>query len=255
MPLKERSLNELAEMICGNFDSTKSFFRYRSSSYLTEFFRDCGTDYSHDGSTRSYWVAERLREILAAPSPQPHALPIAFSHVIQNLMDPNDATNEGSDRPGALGLLNITLGREGYEAFYAEDKQCYLRHARSNTIASVPANPHRPFSAAELKRREQLLAYLERASEDELIQDVLLPLFRQLGFHRITPAGHKDKALEYGKDIWMKHTLPTTHVLYFGIQVKKAKLDAAGTTKEGNANVAEVLKPGHNDARARNFRS
>jgi hypothetical protein len=54
-------------------------------------------------------------------------------------------------------------------------------------------------------------------------------------------AGHKDKALEYGKDIWMKHTLPTTHVLYLGIQVKKAKLDAAGATKEGNANIAEVL--------------
>jgi hypothetical protein len=60
-----------------------------------------------------------------------------------------------------------------------------------------------------LKRREQLLAYLDECSEDELIEEVLLPPFRQLGFHRITDAGHKDKALEYGKDVWMKYTLPT----------------------------------------------
>lgn len=67
---------------------------------------------------------------------------------------------------------------------------------------------------------------------------MLLPLFRQLGFKRITAAGHKDKALEYGKDVWMKFTLPTMHTLYFGIQAKRGKLDAAGMTK--NANVAEI---------------
>ena len=38
----------------------------------------------------------------------------------------------------------------------------------------------------------------------------------------------------------MKFTLPTQHVLYFGIQAKKGKLDAAGTSKSGNVNVAEI---------------
>jgi hypothetical protein len=56
-----------------------------------------------------------------------------------------------------------------------------------------------------------------------LIEEILLPLFRQLGFHRITAAGHQDKALEYGKDIWMRYTLPTQHYLYFGLQVKKGQ--------------------------------
>ena len=106
--------------------------------------------------------------------------------------------------------------------------------------------PHRrrtpigPSRQRELQRREQLLAYMEKASEDELIEEVLLPLFRQLGFHRVTAAGHKDKALEYGKDIWMKHTLPTQHVLYFGIQAKKGKIDSAGASRDGNANIAEI---------------
>ncbi|MBA1414056.1 hypothetical protein G9G97_31465, partial [Klebsiella pneumoniae] len=71
----------------------------------------------------------------------------------------------------------------------------------------------------------------------------LLPLFRQLGFHRITAAGHKDKALEYGKDIWMKFILPTQHVLYFGIQAKKGKLDASGVSKSTNSTVAEIHNP------------
>jgi hypothetical protein len=42
----------------------------------------------------------------------------------------------------------------------------------------------------------------------------------------------------------MRFTLPTQHVLYFGIQAKKGKLDASGVTKTGNANVAEI----HNQA-------
>src|SRR4051812_39327874 len=96
------------------------------------------------------------------------------------------------------------------------------------------ANPHRPFSPIEVERRERLLSYLDGASEDELIEEILLPLFRQLGFYRITAAGHKDKTLEYGKDVWMKYTLPTMHVLYFGIQAKRGKLDASGAPTARN---------------------
>jgi hypothetical protein len=143
-----------------------------------------------------------------------------------------------------LEMLNASLAREGYEAFYGPDRICYLRHIKSNTVAMAMANPHRPFSAAELDKREKLAAYLDKISEDEMIEDVLLPLFRQLGFHRVTAAGHKDKALEYGKDIWMRYMLPTQHLLYFGIQAKKGKLDAAGASKDGNHNVAEI----HNQA-------
>ena len=240
MQFKKRTLMQIADMICGNFKSEESFFRYRSSSYLTEFFRDCDTDYEHDGLTRNYWVAEVLREILAEPQPNANTPPETFSRVIRTLMDQSDAVNEGAERQGALALLNAALAREGFEAFYAPDQQCYLRHLATNTVAAAPPNPHRPFSASELKRRERLIAFLDDASEDALIEEVLLPLFRQLGFHRVTAAGHKDRALEYGKDVWMKFTLPTQHVLYFGIQAKKGKLDASGVSKAANVNVAEI---------------
>lgn len=240
MEFKKRTLKQIGDLICGNFPAEETFFPYRSSNYLTEFFEDIETDYAHDGSTRVYWVADILTAILAEPQPAPNTPPNTFARVIRRLMDQDEATNEGPQRPGALALLNAALAREGFEAFYAEDKQCYLRHLSTNTIAAPAPNPHRPFSPAEVKRREQLVAYLDKASEDELIEEVLLPLFRQLGFHRVTAAGHKDKALEYGKDVWMRYTLPTMHVLYFGIQAKKGKLDASGVTKTGNLNVAEI---------------
>jgi hypothetical protein len=241
MEFKHRTLMQIADMICGNAKEGKPTpFRYRSSSYITEFFQDCDTDYRHDGSTRNYWVAETLKKILAEPQPDASTPPHTFSRVIRTLMDQGDAGDEGPDRPVALAALNAALTREGYKAFYAPDKQCYLRHLSTNTIAGAAPSPHRPFSAAELQRRNKLTAYLDQASEDELITEVLLPLFRQLGFHRITAAGHKDKALEYGKDVWMKFTLPTQHVLYFGLQAKKDKLDASGVTKTGHANIAEI---------------
>ncbi len=97
-----------------------------------------------------------------------------------------------------------------------------------------------PLAPEETKRRTQLAEYLDKCSEDQLIEEVLLPMFRQLGYHRITAAGHADKQLEYGKDIWMRYTLPTQHVIYFGVQAKKGKIDSSGVTKTGNANIAEI---------------
>lgn len=240
MAFRERTLREIANMICGNYEEAESFFVYRTGGKLTEFFHDCDTDYSHDGSTRSSWVFNVLKDILTKPKSNVNVLPDTFLRVIRNLMDQSDAYNENSERSGALTLLNTALNREGFEAFYADNKQCYIRHLATNTIAKAMPNPHRPFTELEAKKREQLIAYLDKISEDELIEDILLPLFRQLGFHRVSATGHEDKALEYGKDIWMRYTLPTQHILYFGIQAKKGKLDSSGATRGSNANIAEI---------------
>lgn len=241
MKWKNKNLRELADIICGNTEPGKErYFEYRSSSYITQFFEDCDLDYVHDGSTRWAWVSDRLADVLALPHPSPSVPPEAFVKIIRTVLDKGDAQDGDSDRSKALAALNVVLAREGWEAFYDEHGIGQVRHIATNTVAQV-ANPHRPMTPAELERRDQLTAYLDKCSEDELIEEVLLPLFRQLGFHRVSAAGHKDKALEYGKDLWMKYTLPTLHVLYFGIQAKKGKLDSAGARKEGSSNVAEIL--------------
>jgi hypothetical protein len=244
---KRRNLEALADLVVGNVgrddaenEDEAKYFPYRSSMYITEFFRELDTEYEHDGSTRHRWVADVLEEMLAEPHDGPTRPPEIFCRLIDQLMSPADRYNEGADRPRALAQLNEVLGREGFEAFYGEDTHCYLRHVGTQTVTVLAANPHRPFSKAEQERRQLLAAYLDNCSEDDLIEKVLLPLFRQLGYHRITAAGHKDKALEYGKDVWMRYTLPTQHILYFGIQAKKGKLDASGVTKAGNANMAEI---------------
>lgn len=232
MKWKPRNLRELARMVVGDVE----FFPYRSSKYITEFFEDCELEFVHKGETRPVWAAERIEEVLAMPHPTPSVMPDAFLRIIRRLLDKGEVEDDDADRNKALAALNIVLAREGWASLYDENGIAQLRHVATNTIAQM-ANPHRPFTPSEVERRDQLIAYLGKCSEDELIEEVLLPLFRQLGFHRITATGHKDKALEYGKDVWMKYTLPTLHVLYFGIQAKKGKLDSSGMS---TTNVAEI---------------
>ncbi|BEP37650.1 hypothetical protein GmRootV59_46210 [Variovorax sp. V59] len=240
MKFKPRNLRVLADCVIGD----ANYFPYRTSSRITQFFEECDLDFAHDGTTRWHWTSERLAELLAEPQSAPHVLPDRFMNLLRVLMYKADAEDDDPGRVKALSLINQPLGREGFEGFYGEDDLLYVRHIGTKTISALGNNPHRPFTPEELKRREQLSAYLNVCSEDDLINEMLLPLFRQLNFRRITSAGHKDKALEYGKDVWMRFVLPTQHVLYFGLQAKKGKLDAAGMTTGSNANIAEI----HNQA-------
>nr|WP_312822084.1 hypothetical protein [Acinetobacter oleivorans] len=235
MRFRDRNLKDIADCIVGD----RQYFPYRSSFYITQFFDECDLPYVHDGSTRWWWTAERLKELLEEPCAK-DSLPEKFINLLRILMYKSDATEDDPERINALIELNKPLSREGFEAFYGNDNILYVRNIRTNNLIKPSENPHRPFTEDELKKRELLINFLERCSEDELIEKILLPLFRILGFQRITVAGHKDKALEYGKDIWMKFTLPTQHIIYFGIQVKKGKLDSSGMTKAGNHNIAEI---------------
>ena len=199
MKFKSRNLRAIAECIIGDNKS----FKYRSSTYITEFFEECDLPFQHDGSTRWAWTSDRLAELLDESCP-PNMLPPRFVHVLRVLMHKSEATEDDPQRINALIELNKPLSREGYEAFYSNDNNLYIKNLNNNQIIKPSENPHRIFSEEEIKKRDLLINYLDKCSEDQLIENILLPLFRILGFHRITVAGHKDKALEYGKDIWMK---------------------------------------------------
>lgn len=235
MGIRRRTITELAEMICGNVE----YFHYRSSSYISEFFADCGFhEHVHDGSTRNWWVAEALKAIFSIASDANDFPPEELKTIIRSLMDKVDATDENEDRNNALRVLNASLARENLKAFYDEGGVCQLQNTEDNTSSSSTGLPRRAWTSDEIKKRNELIQYLDTASEDDIIEEILLPLFQQLGFQRITSEGHKERILEYGKDIWMKYRLPTLHFLYFGIQVKKGKIDAAGRSRISN--VAEI---------------
>ena len=101
MKFKDRTINELAEMICGNTDFTKGIeiFKYRSSYYLTRFFQDSDTDYTHDSkTTRSIWVSDALKEIVQGPQPSGNVPPDSFARVIRTLMDQGGVPSENGQQ-------------------------------------------------------------------------------------------------------------------------------------------------------------
>ncbi|WP_221930468.1 hypothetical protein [Paracoccus laeviglucosivorans] len=176
MRWKNRNIRAIADMICGNVDH----FPYRTGRLITEFFEDCGLDLRHDGRTRRDWVARRLTEVLAAQT-RPDLLPDAFASILRNLLDRAEAEPDDPDRSAALAALNAVLQTEGWVASY--------------DAAGVPHL--RCMDAPQLQQLDQLADYLDRCSEDEFIETVLLPIFRHLGFQRVTATGHRE-----GSGIW-----------------------------------------------------
>ena len=238
MKFSKRSIRELGSMIVGDPDH----FRYRSSYYISELFEEAGLPQRHNGQWRPVWAGEIVEEMLASSPMRPNQLPDDFVALLRGVMNKEDAEQDDPDRTLALLALNVPLKREGFEAFYGDDDHLYFKHIGTQTVSAKP-DPHKPFTTEEIARREQLSTYLDDCSEDQLIEEVLLPLYRQLGYHRISAAGHEDKNLEHGKDVWMRFMLPSQHMLYFGLQVKKGKLDASAdsTKRDGpNTNIAVI---------------
>lgn len=243
MKFSARTINELAEIICGASGSQEGYrwpnFPYRTSYQLTRFFRNCDLEYVHDGTTRSSWVESVLTELGAGITSIPQLPADSIIRVIRELMESEYFSRANLDRGRALDDLNSVIARDGIEAYFDAGGECYVRSS-DKVVSSSTINPQpRPLTSAELLRRKNVEMFLDKASEDDFIERFLVPLFRQLGFTRVIPTGHRDKSLEYGKDIWMKYRLPTGHFIYFTAQVKRDKIDSAGRSL--NSNISGVL--------------
>jgi hypothetical protein len=238
MKLKSGTIYKLGEMICGQTGTEPPTFPYRTLGNIERFFVNCDVDGFYSGS-RLAVVKEVLSKANSGREAKPELPPDAIVRVVQELIDPTEFARVTMDIGVALLELNVVLAREGLEAFLDGSNTCQLR---SGDVTSVAIRPETPgFSKRELEIRGEWATYLDGASEDDFTEKVLLPLLAHVGFQRISAAGHKDKALEYGKDVWMKFRLPTGHWIYFGVQVKKGKLDSAARSKGENENISEVL--------------
>jgi hypothetical protein len=247
MQLHNRTLESLADMICGHplvphrtsaDKPAESNFPYRSSTYLTRFFEDCDLSYSHDGSTRKWWVMKVLSELNQLTS-DPDLPSPSLLRVIQELMDRENFKDE-AQRAAALADINTAFMRDALLVFIDERGRAQIQNAAVPGATSKDVPKPAPWTKAQLAYRQRLTTYLDEASEDDFIDTILAPLFRALGFTRISVTGHTDKHLEFGKDLWMKLRLPTGHLIYFGCQAKRDKLDAAASGS--NTNIATILK-------------
>ncbi len=232
------TLEHIADMICGNDGKFSKNFPYRSSSYLTRFFRDCDLDYTHDGSTRNHWVAGVLKEISVGPASSPDLPADTMVTVLSQLTHIDYFDQANCDRTLALQDLNTLLERYGLIVYEDNAHKCHIRNTGTGAVSALQPNRPRPLTSIELEQRHRIIAYFDHASEDDFTEKVLVPFFQRQGFHRVDAAGHKEKLLEFGKDLWMKLQLPTGHWIYFCAQVKRVKIDAKGVS---GGNVAEVL--------------
>ena len=250
MKLSERVLEGLAKMVTGD---TKRF-PYRTGGEITKFFKRCGLSFVHDGSTRSTWTCERLSELNLGPAQSADLPSDDICRVVAELFDPDDfeAHNEANeDFKGlvamevyaapeeALQALNYLFRRTGLVAYLDDAGRCHMRNDGTGVSTATLTQQTRPLSQEEIAQRKKLAEFLDNASEDDFIERVLVPLFQRMGFRRVSPTGHKDKRLEFGKDLWMKYQLPTGHWIYFCAQVKKDKIDSNNAS--GAKNVSNVL--------------
>lgn len=198
MRLRERQIRDLAAMVVGDDEA----FPYRGSMFITRFFQRCGFDYVHDGSTRRRWAEDRLTELNLGPSAAPDLPSTDLLQIISELLDIDDFERANKQRQPALDRLNQVVGRQGLVA-YIDAGTCHVRNNGTVVSSSTVRLPSRPLSPEEIAQRQRVAAFLDSASEHDLTERLIVPLFQRLGFQRVTPAGHREKTLEFGKDLWM----------------------------------------------------
>ena len=250
MKLSDRTLEGLGKMVVGD----ARHFPYRTGTAVTKLFKRCGLHFIHDGSTRATWAEHRLAELNLGTAQSVDLPSDDICRVITELFDPDDYDDHNSHRADSQGIvsmeeyaaiedalpaLNKLISRHGIVAYLDESGRCHLRSTGTGISTATLTQPMRPLSQEETAQRQKLAVFLNTANEDDFIEKVLVPLFQRLGFRRVSPTGHKDKSLEFGKDLWMKYQLPTSHWIYFCAQVKKDKIDSNNAS--GLKNVSNVL--------------
>jgi hypothetical protein len=82
--VKGITITQLSRMICGDgFD----YLPYRTGAQLTDFFQELGFDFTHDGTTRRYWVSSVLTELNEDTEPDYGYPSPEISAVIEHLLD------------------------------------------------------------------------------------------------------------------------------------------------------------------------
>lgn len=128
--LDDQTLDALAEIICGDAGPL-----YRKGWELPVFFKRAGLPCpKHDGSTRKWWVLDRLREY--------NKIPARIEAVVLRLADPREYKGDQAAVQAALQGLNGVLSVEGLEVQLAGVQPRLV--AKTPTMAAAPRKPFVP---------------------------------------------------------------------------------------------------------------
>lgn len=120
MILKKSVVLQIAKMICG--DNFRGTFPYRSSSYLTAFFRGIDLDYVHEGQTRLWWVQNTLDFLNEKGTFSSQYMPSnEMTRVIEQLIHPSEFPDANTDINKAYESLNKLLESEGLHIEFDEN--------------------------------------------------------------------------------------------------------------------------------------
>ena len=135
MELGNAALGRLARMICG--DEPYNDFPYRSSSYLTSFFEELDLDFTHDGSTRYWWVRSVLIELNQRDEVSVDFPSQDLIKVIEYLLDPDFFIETEFDHDVAIGRVNEALKRYELQAVKQKNGTVKLVTLTENYVSTA----------------------------------------------------------------------------------------------------------------------
>ena len=131
---------------------------------------------------------------------------------------------------------------------YPEDALLLLRDLLTIDFSAEPLTPNRQVVLAEIHNRLNLRLSLGRHEIKQLFLDLdevtvtqifTGPLLECLGYNHVRTNDHSERIMEYGKDLYFKHVLPSGHTLYFVGQAKRDKIRSS--VRRGSEQIQEVL--------------
>ncbi|MDN5845874.1 MAG: restriction endonuclease [Candidatus Nitrosocosmicus sp.] len=134
---------------------------------------------------------------------------------MRNLYDYFQSNQEEDDEGESIIPEYTSLGKESFI-----DKYSIMQYLYSRFI----------IDRDEVKEN---LKYIKKLSENELIEKVLVPLFKKMGYYNVkaVPHGPEEKGIDIGPFFENKFT----QLFYYGIQAKVVKIHTNSRKEDGNA--------------------
>lgn len=138
-------LDAIADIICG--DNGERYPEYRSSTYLTKFFKDAGINATHDGSTRKWWTLSILEQLT----------PSDIERVILRLASLKEYKGVIDKLKLAINELNNALAMDNLKVTYINNSPQIVRakpfSINDDTLSSIKSSSEEEFLEKNLVKR------------------------------------------------------------------------------------------------------